>query len=109
MVLTEGSVGITNSTDVSPDAKVQVTQTKPGSPCSLVMTVKEQSRTDYAVVVLGKHNKTGNDFVITTFPGPVTRPTSNPQLDAREGEILTVAEVKEILGNDFWINTRMDG
>lgn len=109
MVLTEGSVGITNSADVSPDTKVQVMQTKPGVPCSLVMSVEEQSRTDYAVVVVGKHNKTGNDFVITTFPGPVTKPTSNPELDAHEGETMTIAEVRGILGKDFWINTRVEG
>ena len=107
MVLTEGTVGIKNSKTLPTDAKVQVVRTKPGAPCSLVMEVEEQPTTDYAVIVIGKHRQTGNDFVITTFPGPVTKPTSNESLDAREGQVLTVGETREILGEDFWINTKV--
>jgi hypothetical protein len=107
MVLTEGTVGIKDSTGLPADTKIEVVRTKPGAPCSLVMQVDEQPTTDYAVIVLGKHKQTGNDFVITTFPGPVTKPTSNEELDAREGQTMTVGEVKEIMGGDFWINTKM--
>lgn len=107
MVLTEGSVGIKNSNSLNEDAKVQVVRTKPGAPCSLVMEVNEQPKTDYAVIVLGEHKQTKKDFVITTFPGPVTKPTANEELDSREGQVMTVSEVKGIMGGDFWINTKM--
>ena len=107
MVLTKGTVGIKNSNTLDEDAKVEVVRTKPGAPCSLVMEVNEQPTTDYAVIVMGEHKQTGNDFVITTFPGPVTKPTANESLDAREGQVMAVREVKEILGEDFWINTKM--
>lgn len=107
MVLTEGSVGIKNSNGLTDDTKVEVVRTKPGAPCSLVMEVVEQPTTDFAVIVLGEHKQTGKDFVITTFPGPVTKPTANEELDAREGQMMTVGEVKEIMGGDFWINTKM--
>lgn len=107
MVHTEGTVGIMNSSKLSGDAKVQVVRTKPGAPCSLVAEVDEQERTDFAVLVVGKHKGTGQDFLITTFPGPVTKPTSNVELDAKEGRTVTVDEVKKILGRDFWINTKI--
>lgn len=107
MVLTEGTVGIKNSASLPDDAKVQVVRTKPGSPCSLVMEVSEQPTTDFAVIVMGEHKQTGKDFVITTFPGPVTKPTSNEALDSKEGQFLTIQEVKEIINEDFWINTKV--
>jgi hypothetical protein len=107
MVLTEGTVGIKNSSTLPAETKVEVVRTKPGAPCSLVMEVDAQPTTSYAVIVMGEHQQTGKDFLITTFPGPVTKPTANPALDAKEGQTMTVDEVKEILGEDFWINTKM--
>jgi hypothetical protein len=107
MVLTKGTVGIKNSNTLDDDAKVEVVRTKPGAPCSLVMEVSEQPTTDYAVIVMGAHKQTGKDFVITTFPGPVTKPSANEELDAREGQMMTVGEVRKIMGEDFWINTKM--
>lgn len=107
MVLTEGSVGIKNSKELDSDAEVDVVRTKPGAPCSLVMEVEKQPETDFAVIVVGEHKQTGNDFVITTFPGPVTKPTANEEIDEREGQTMTVGEVRELMGGDFWINTKL--
>lgn len=107
MVLTEGSVGIKNSVTLPDDTKVTVTRTKPGVPCSLVMEVDSQSKTDFAVIVLGKQQVTGEDLLITTFPGPVTKPTVSEALDTLEGQTLSISQVKKIIGSDFWINTKM--
>lgn len=107
MVLTEGSVGMQHSEKLNPETKVEVLRTKPGVPCSLVLDVAHQGSTDFAVIVVGKHSMTGKDFVITTFPGPVTKPTSSQILDTYEGQKLTVAEVESLIGKDFWVNTRI--
>lgn len=107
MVNTFGTVGIKNSADFPDNHMVDVVRTKPGSPCSLVTTVDDQPKTDYAVIVVGQHKQLERDFVITTFPGPVTKPTSNAELDAKEGTSMTIAEVKSILGDNFWINTKL--
>jgi hypothetical protein len=71
------------------------------------MEVSEQPTTDYAVIVLGAHKQTSRDFIVTTFPGPVTKPTSNEELDTREGQVMTVGEVRQLIGPDFWINTKI--
>lgn len=107
MVKTAGTVGIRNSNTFKPEDKVQVVRTKPGAPCSIVATVKSQPETDYAVVVVGEHKDTKNDFIITTFPGPVTKPTANATIDNLEGRTMTVADARRLMGEDFWINTRV--
>lgn len=107
IVLTEGTVGIQASDELSDDYKVQIVRTKPGASCSLVMEVEKQNTTDFAVIILGKHEKTGKDFLITTFPGPSTKPTVNDTLDQMEGQYVTVGEVRRILGEEFWINTKL--
>lgn len=107
MVLTEGTVGIQDSKQLSDDTEIQVVRTKPGVPCSLVREVEDQPKTDFAVIVLGEHKETGRDFLITTFPGPVTKPTKSEELDALEGKVITVGTARRIIGNDFWINTKV--
>ena len=108
MVMTEGTVGIQHSKHLPVDMKAHVVRTKPGVPCSLVIDVEEQPLTDYAVLVIGRHDQTGKDFLITTFPGPVTKPTKNNDLDALEGQMVTVGEMRELLKEEFWINTKLN-
>ena len=108
MVLTPGTVGIKHSSGLSAGTKLQVARTKPGVPCSLVLRVKQQPTTDYAVIIISKHEMTGKDFVITAFPGPVTRPTVSEELDKMEDRTLTVSQAREILGTEFWANTRIN-
>lgn len=107
MVKTSGTVGIQNSAKMRPTDTVQVVRTKPGAPCSLVASVKSQPETDFAVIVVGEHKETKNDFIITTFPGPVTKPTASEAIDNLEGMTMTVADAKKILGEDFWANTKV--
>jgi hypothetical protein len=107
MVKTSGTVGIKNSSDFMPNDKVQVVRTKPGAPCSLVATVDSQPETDFAVIVVGEHKDTKNDFIITAFPGPVTKPTASDAIDNLEGMTMTVADAKRLVGEDFWVNTKV--
>lgn len=106
MVKTSGTVGIKNSSTFDPDDRLEVVRTKPGAPCSLVASVKTQPETDFAVIVVGEHKTTKNDFIITTFPGPVTKPTASDAIDNLEGRSLTVADAKRLIGEDFWVNTK---
>jgi hypothetical protein len=108
MVNTPGTVGVMNSADLPDDAVLEVMETKPGAPCSLVYTTDTQPSTDYAVVVLAKDKATENDLLITTFPGPITKPLANPDIDALKGQKLTAGEARSILkGQSFWVNTRL--
>lgn len=107
MVKTSGTVGIKNSSDFMPNDKVQVVRTKPGAPCSLVATVDTQPETDFAVIVVGEHKETKKDFVITAFPGPVTKPTASEAIDNLEGMTMTVADAQRLVGEEFWVNTKV--
>lgn len=107
VVRTKGKVGVIHSDELDPAQKVLVKRTKPGVPCSLTVEVNEQPETDYAVIIMAKNDKTGKDFAITAFPGLVTKPVAHPHIDALEGNHITVAEAKTILGESFWLNTSM--
>jgi hypothetical protein len=108
MVSTPGKVGIMSSTDLKDSDELEVVRTKPGVPCSLVRKVNKQPVTDYAVIVLAKNEETGKDLLITTFPGPVTKPLSNIMIDELEGKTITVLDAKKILGTKpFWVNTKI--
>lgn len=107
MVKTPGTVGIVNSRALKLSDTVEVVRTKPGVPCSIVAPVKSQPNTDFAVIVVSQHAETKKDFVITTFPGPVTKPTQSEAIDRLEGRTMTVADAKRILGDEFWVNTKV--
>ena len=109
IVDTPGKVGILNSSKMEDTDTVQVVRTKrDAKSCSLVAVVKEQADTDYAVLVMGNHKVTKRPFVITTFPGPVTKPTNNADIDKLEGQTITVAEARKIMGSEFWVNTKTE-
>lgn len=109
IVDTPGKVGILNSSRMADTDTVHVVRTKrDAKSCSLVAVVKEQADTDYAVLVIGDHKVTKRPFVITTFPGPVTKPTDNADIDKLEGQTITVAEARSIIGSDFWVNTKTE-
>jgi hypothetical protein len=107
MVRTPGTVGVLNSAELPATTLLSVVRTKPGAPCSLVVAVDEQPVTDYAVIVVTTEVSTGEDLVITTFPGVVTKSIENEYLEMLEGGALTVAAARDLLGEDFWINTRV--
>lgn len=107
MVKTSGTVGIKNSSTFHPDDRVEVVRTKPGAPCSIVASVKSQPETDFAVIVVGEHKTTKSDFIITAFPGPVTKPTASDAIDRLEGRSMTVADARRLVGEDFWVNTKV--
>jgi hypothetical protein len=86
MVETPGVLGIKAGHETADDTLITITRTKPGVPCSMVANVAEKSPVDCGVVIMGEHNVTGAPFVISTFPGQVTRPTSDQRIDALEGQ-----------------------
>ena len=107
LVETLGTVGVIHSADLPDATLLSVVRTKPGAPCSLVVSVDEQPVTDYAVIVITEDQQTGEDLVITTFPGIVTQSIDNELIESLEGGALTVASARDILGKDFWANTRV--
>lgn len=104
-VETSGVVGILHASELQDDTMVTVQRTKPGVPCSLVVEVTERPHTDYGVIVLATHEKTGKAVVVTAFPGLVTEPLSNEHLDLLEGKQLSMADARHLLGSKFWVNT----
>lgn len=106
-VNTPGTVGIKSTKKMRASDMVQVVRTKPGAPCSFVADVKRQETTDYAVVVLTKNKDTGKNMVITTFPGMPTKSNKSDEIDALEGQWVTVAKARELNGGDFHVNTRL--
>lgn len=110
MVNTPGTVGIKNTKGLPDDTMVTVTRTKTGAPCSIVLKVKEQDTTDYAVIVITKDfldPERKKDLVITTFPGLPTAPTANDELDKLEGQDISLAQLRKITGKETWLNTKL--
>lgn len=106
-VATPGTVGVIGSRELAGTDLLQVVRDKAGAPCTLVVTVAKQPTTDTGVVIVTTDRSTGADLVLTTFPGPVTRPTASDALDRLEGSSISVAEARTILGRDFHANTRV--
>lgn len=105
-VKTPGTVGILHSKELPDETKVQVIRTKPGVPCSLVYDVTEQPKADYAVIIMVTDEETGRAIAITGFPGVVTKSLHNEEIDSHEGEIITLGQVRKILNDEVWLNTR---
>jgi hypothetical protein len=110
LVRTSGTVGIIHSADLDDDVELEVVR-KDGAPCTLVHAVKEQGTADYAAVILAEDKfgitENGGPILITAFPGVVTKPIDSRAIDARFGELITVAEARMILGHDVFVNTRV--
>ena len=106
-VKTPGTVGVIHSADLPDATLLSVVRTKPGAPCSLVAAVDEQPMTSYACIIVSTDKDTGEDLVITTFPGIVTQSIDNELIESLEGGALTVASARDIIGTDFWANSRV--
>lgn len=111
MVETAGVLGIKSGDEVDDDTPVTITRTKPGTPCSMVASVREKTPVDYGVVIMGTHNVTAQPFVISTFPGKVTRPTNDERIDQLEGRTVPAGQLRKLLGRDEFdamtLNTRV--
>lgn len=107
MVKVSGTVGVIKSSELANDDLVTIERTKDGVPCSVVTQVLTKPVTDYGVIIMSNHTVTGNLFVVTAFPGAVTKVVKNDQIDALEGQQVTVKDVKAILGENFWCNTKL--
>lgn len=111
MVETAGVLGIKSGDETADDTPVTIARTKPGVPCSMIANVTEKTPVDYGVVVLGEHNVTGRPFVISTFPGRVTRPTADERVDALEGQTVPAGQLRDLLGKKAFdamtLNTRV--
>jgi hypothetical protein len=104
---TPGTMGVQNSSSMDDNETLTVTRTKAGAACSLVANVKTQPKTSYAVAVIATDKNTGKDLLITTFPGMVTKSLRNADIDDLEGQKITVAQARKILGRDVWVNTKI--
>jgi hypothetical protein len=113
MVETPGVLGIKSGHETADDTPITITRTKPGVPCSMVANVTEKSPVNYGVVIMGGHNVTGQPFVISTFPGKVTRPTADERIDGLEGQTVPAGHLRILLGAQAFdamtLNTRMVG
>lgn len=111
---TKGEVGIVKVSDLSPDTKVKVIRTKPGTPCSLVAEQENLPRTDFGTVIIGLNEKTNEDdpepstkeMIWTAHPGAPIRPAYEDIWP--EGSEITAQEVVNRLGNDVYLNVKRE-
>lgn len=104
---TPGVVGVTHTAGLPDSTPVHVVRDKDGVPCSPVLDVDTQPTTDTGVVLVAADKDTGDDLVLTCFPGPVTAPPYADALDELEGQTVTLGRVRGILGGDFHAQTRV--
>lgn len=111
MIKTPGRLGVQSLKEMKDDDILEVTRTKPGVPCNIVkpITADEGNNltTDTAVAVISNDRETNKPILITTFPGIVTKNIDNPELDKLEGQKITVARARELLGDNAFANTRI--
>lgn len=110
-VAISGKLGILNSKDLPEDTVVTVERTKPGAPCNYVINVTEQPTVNYGTVILQEDEEANKTRFITAFPGeptPVSRSKEKAEkVNSLEGQSFTVKEVREMLGHDINVNTRI--
>lgn len=110
----------TKSTADMPDDKVLTVQAKdpsdPNSSLSLVATVKEQPKTQFATVIIGpetdenKEPIKGTNTLWTMHPGAPTRGIRSNDLREKGlngGSTITVKELREKFGKDIKANTKV--
>lgn len=106
-----GKLGIVNSKDLSDDMVITVERTKPTAPCNYVAEVNEQITVNFGTVILTKTPLEGKQRFITAFPGeptPVSRSKSAAdKVNSLEGGVFTVKQIREIVGHDVNVNTRL--
>lgn len=100
-----GTVDAVHSFGMAPNMMVEVKRLKSGSSCTLVRYSNTRHVSDFGVVIIETDPATGEEFVATTHPGVPRSPNSSPALEALEAQHLSIAQVREILGRDFWIET----
>ena len=107
-VRTPGTVGVIRSNDMPDSTPVRVERHKPGAPCSFVVDVQDQPHTSIATVIIGSHAlDAGREVVYTAHPGVPTPSSSGDKMSAREGQTVTLKEIRAVYGGDVWLNTRL--
>lgn len=108
-VITPGKLGVISSTVLDDSVEVKVERTKPGAPCNFVLEVDHQPLVDYGVIIL--EGEGDNARLITMFPGAPTyvslSETGKQKVDSWEGETFTVGELRNRMGRDVTVNTRL--
>lgn len=108
-VETPGKLGIVSSSHLDENVAVKVERTKVGAPCNFVLDVNEQPHVDYGVIIL--EGEGDSSRLITMFPGAPTYVSlsekSKDRMNSWEGETFTVGQLREKLGRDFTVNTRL--
>lgn len=104
-----GEVGIIQAKELPNDTKVQVVRRKHGAPCSLVIKGNEYPRVNFGVIIIGPNERqkdedsepTTKEMIWTAHPGLPIRPS---EVDIwEEGSTVTVADVKEKLGEEAYL------
>lgn len=111
IVETPGTVGITRSESFPDDTIVSVTRTKPDTPCTLSIALDDAPTTDYGTIIIGPHETIeGKEILYTVHPGhpiPVNLTGDTRDMFAhREGQTLTLGEIRAALGRELWLQTR---
>lgn len=108
MVRTPGKVGAQDINSFPANTKFRVERTKAGSSASLVADVKEQPKTNFGVVIMGRPPGVNQDSVITAHPGLPSRSSGKDTFGEYEGRTLSMNHIMEIAGtNKVNINTRL--
>lgn len=110
-VATPGKLGIVTTDMLPGDTVVTVERTKPGAPCNFVMSVDKQLTVDYGVIIISDEDPE-KPRLITAFPGyptfvPDRSTESAAKADSLEGKSFTVNQVRELMGRDVVVNTRL--
>ena len=98
---TPGEVGLVTISACSDDEPVQTIRTKEGAPLSLVVKRPQLDPTDKATLIIGPTEDGQGELVWTAHPGLPIRPASEDIWP--EGADLTVAQVRQELGDDIYL------
>lgn len=115
-IMTPGKMGVKRASDLPDSTPVKVTTVPGKNTCSLVVEVDSDDLlddVDYATVIVGGNSKqqetdpepSTKEMVWTAHPGYPTPPPFADQWE--DGAIVTIADVKEALGDDFHVSLKV--
>lgn len=108
MVRTPGKLGSRDINTFPANTKFRVERHKDGAPASVVADVKDESQSNFGVVIMGRPNGATKDMVITAHPGLPARSSGKDTFGEYEGRTLSMNHIMEIAGtNRVNINTRV--
>ena len=108
MVRTPGTVGSRDINTFPVNTKFRIERHKEGASATVVADVKEQSSTNFGVVIMGRPKGATKDMVITAHPGLPARSSGKDTFGEYEGRTLSMNHIMEIAGtNRVNVNTKL--